>query len=109
MNYVIDLGDTGELRTNLTYSYRDDQLERGTQVTETYTNEDNSQKGYGLLNGRVTFYTADEHWEVALWGKNILDEDYRNNINASANSVAGVLTTVQGEPATYGLEATYNF
>ena len=109
MNYVIDLGDTGELRTNLTYSYRDDQLERGTQVTEIYTNEDNSQKGYGLLNGRVTFYTADEHWEVALWGKNILDEDYRNNINASANSVAGVLTTVQGEPATYGLEATYNF
>ena len=109
MNYVIDLGNTGELRTNLTYSYRDDQLERGTQVTETYTDADNSQKGYGLLNGRVTFYSADEHWEVALWGKNILDEDYRNNINASANSVAGVLTTVQGEPATYGLEAMYNF
>ena len=74
-----------------------------------YTDEDNMQDAYGLLNGRVSFYSANQSWEVALWGKNLLDEAYKGNLIASSDSVAGILMTVRGEPRTYGLEAIYRF
>ena len=109
VDYYLDLGGSGELRTNLTYSYQDDQFMRNTQATQNYTDEDNSQDAYGLLNGRVSFYSANERWEVALWGKNLLDEAYKGNLIASSDSVAGVLMAVRGEPRTYGLEAIYRF
>ena len=109
IDYSLGLGDMGELRTNLTYAYQDDQFMRNTQVTQSYTDEDNMQDAYGLLNGRVSFYSANQSWEVALWGKNLLDEAYKGNLIASSDSVAGILMTVRGEPRTYGLEAIYRF
>ncbi len=109
VNYVVGLNDLGELRTNLTYSIQDDQFMRSTQVQEAYTDEDNIQEGYSLLNGRVSFYSANEKLEVALWGRNILDEAYKSNLIGSSNSVAGVLMATRGEPRTYGLEAIYRF
>ena len=109
VDYVVDLDSVGELRTNFTYAYQDDQFMRNTQVTQTYTDEDNMQDAYGILNGRVSFYSANQHWEVALWGKNLLDETYKGNLIASSDSVAGILMTVRGEPRTYGLEAIYRF
>ena len=109
VDYRTTLEGLGELRANLTYAYQDDQPMRSRQVTQTYTDEDNSQEAYGLLNGRLSFNSADEHWEVAVWGKNILDEDYKNSLIASSDSVAGILMTVGGEPRTFGLDAMYRF
>lgn len=35
-----------------------------------------SQEPYGVVNGRLAFMTHDRKYEIALWVKNILDEDY---------------------------------
>lgn len=109
IDYFIDLGEAGELRTNLTYTMKDDEAQRATQVDEAYTLEDHVEEGYGLLNGRISFYSQDEKWEAAVWGRNILDEAYRTNVNASANSVAGLLAGIKGEPRTYGFDIKYRF
>lgn len=109
IDYVVPVSDVGQFRMNLTYSHQDDQFMRSTQVTQSYGDDDNTQEAYGLLNGRLSLYSVDDRWEVALWGKNILNEGYKNSTIAAADSVAGVLTAVSGEPRTYGLEAMYRF
>lgn len=108
-DYSVDMGDVGEFRANFTYAHQDDQFMRATQVTQSYSDEDNTQEAYGILNGRLSFYSANDHWELGLWGKNILDEAYRNNLIASSDSVAGILMAFPGEPRTFGLEAVYRF
>ncbi|MBN7797605.1 TonB-dependent receptor [Parahaliea mediterranea] len=109
VDYAIDLHDLGELRANITYAYQTEQFMRNTQVNQSYTDADHIQDAYGLLNGRVSLYSANRHWELAFWGKNILDEEYKGNLVAASDSVAGVLLAVRGEPRTYGVEAIYRF
>ena len=44
---------------------------------------------------------------VALWGKNLLDDDYPNySINFGA---LNFITEQYGDPATYGVDFTYEF
>lgn len=109
VDYQAHLADLGTLRANLTYSYTGDHYQRSPSITEDIATSANEQKAYSVLNGRLSFYTEAEHWELALWGKNLLDEHYRSFINGSTLSTGGILQTVIGEPRTFGLEAIYNF
>ena len=44
---------------------------------------------------------------VTLWGKNLLDDDYPNySINFGA---LNFITEQYGDPATYGVDFTYEF
>ena len=36
------------------------------------------QKGYAVANARVSYTTADDRWEFALWAKNFTNKDYYN-------------------------------
>ncbi len=109
LDYSVEMADMGELRANMTYTYQDEHYQRPTQVTDPYSDSDNEQEAYGLLNARVSYYSPERKWEVGVWGKNLLDESYRSYISASVNAVAGVLTTQRGEPTTFGVEAIYHF
>lgn len=101
-SYSMPLGDAGDL------SFRLDYVNQG----ELYIAADNSDlsklDGYELYNARVAFQSADEAWEVALWGKNLTDEEYA--IHSSDLSVLGSITTsdILGNPRTYGVTFTYN-
>lgn len=55
-----------------------------------------------LVNARVK-YEAEAGWSVALWGKNLGDEEYYRA--SSANS----FSTYASEPLTYGVELGYEF
>ncbi len=63
---------------------------------------------YWLANAYVAFKPDGWNWEIALWGRNIFDEDYeetRNTFVAGTNDDFAV----QGQPATYGVRIAADF
>ncbi|WP_300379188.1 TonB-dependent receptor [Henriciella sp.] len=60
---------------------------------------------YGVVNGSIGVYSLDENWEVGIWGKNLLDEYYWQQITSNAN----VILRFAGQPRTYGASLTYRF
>ena len=59
-----------------------------------------------LLDANITYTTPDARWYVTLFGKNLLNEEYR----VSANSVAGLWNFSQyGPPLQWGLEFGADF
>ena len=95
VDYLIPLGNVGNLRTNVSYSYTGD------------SEEDFRQDSFELVNTRITFSSADEVWEVAAWGRNITNEDYIES--SFPDAVSGINAVRRNEPATYGVEFIYNF
>jgi len=76
---------------------------------------DAKSPAYELLNARLT-YSAD-NWQVALWGRNLTDEDYETRGfyfsnqfgNNPANGYAPETYTQLGEPRVAGVSGTYTF
>lgn len=63
---------------------------------------------YDLVNLRIgisEIQVGDNEMSVSLWGKNILDEEYR--INGIPTATGAV--NYYGDPATYGLDVSYRF
>jgi outer membrane receptor protein involved in Fe transport len=63
---------------------------------------------YDLLNLRLGFEFERYDAVVTLWGRNILDEEYRVSGFDAASNPGRVLATA-GEPATYGISFRKNF
>lgn len=61
---------------------------------------------YWLTNARVALSAADSHWELALWGRNLGDENYI--VDAFDNGVGNGIR-LYGEPRTYGLTFSYRW
>ena len=62
---------------------------------------------YAVVNGRVSLIGADEKWELAVWGKNLSDEDYREQVFIV--DFFGITGDLYNTPRTYGASLTYNF
>ena len=66
------------------------------------------EKGYTVLNARIGYGAQDGRWEVAVFGDNLTEEEYR--VYAFDSSLfAGVVAGVYGKPRTYGVRAIYRF
>ncbi len=96
-DYVMPLDSGAEMSFNLNYSFTDDQ--RG--ELEPYA----IQPEFSLLNARAAWGSADDKYELVLWGKNLADETYISHIYTIASSV----TAVYGDPRTYGVSMTYKY
>ncbi|MBT0670759.1 TonB-dependent receptor [Novosphingobium profundi] len=66
------------------------------------------QEGYWLVNGRIGVHNDADTWEVAAFGKNIFNKLY---VSSSYDNWGGIFPSENylGDPATYGVEVTYNF
>lgn len=64
-------------------------------------------EGYLLLNARIGF-RATEGVSVTLWGRNILDNNYFEQLLPGAGN-SGQYAAVLGDPATYGVTLKYSF
>ncbi|MEP6884674.1 MAG: TonB-dependent receptor [Gammaproteobacteria bacterium] len=66
-----------------------------------------SQGGYSLLNGRLSLVSADDKWDVGVWGRNIANKFYLTN----AVDVQGFGFDYRhvGTPRMYGFDAHYHF
>src|SRR5690625_4963393 len=103
--YTFAQGSWGAAQARLDYSYQDDHV----IYTDRGSNEHLKIKGYGLLNGRLALVDMPvgprQHLQLALWGKNLRNKDYR---------VGGIPMDVYtisyfGDPQTFGAEAILTF
>lgn len=89
--------DNGNWDFRLEYSHTDEQR---TDFVDPRIIQDE----FELFDARVGWTSSDETWEVALWAKNLLDEDYISHMYVIGPGGIGVW----GEPRTYGLNVTYS-
>jgi len=94
----------GDLTGRLDWSYTDDRV----LYTEPQQNLHSQLDDYALLNGRLSLTNlpvGNGSLELAAWGKNLTDEDYR------VSTIPFIIWTASyfGAPRTYGMDLTYKF
>ena len=62
-------------------------------------------KAYGLLNLTAGVQTADNHWRIELWGRNVTNTYYWN----TAVQFGDGIVRLAGMPATYGISVRYRY
>jgi iron complex outermembrane receptor protein len=99
-NYSVSLDELGSLDFFGTLNYR-------SKVFFDIRNDPLlTQDGLWLANGRITYVSPDTHWELAVFGKNLTDEDYVD-YGVNLTSIFGLLELNVGAPRTVGVELTY--
>lgn len=94
-------GRAGEFFGAVDVSYRS---EFSSSPTESdYLNID----GYSLVNARIGF-RGEDGWDFFAWGRNILDEEYFEMLNAGGSS-SGYYAGLLGDPRTYGITLRGDF
>lgn len=75
---------------------------------EGIANEASRIRGYGLLNGQISFTFADPKIEVSMGGRKLTDQRFFTNV---FNNYTGLGATVQFQRAlrTYGATVAYSF
>lgn len=95
--YRANLGD-GALTFDIDYTYVDDQF------TDPGNLDVDKIDSYSLLGARISYAPSSNDWELALWGRNLADEEY-NKVNN--DNFLGTPRTVWGDPRLFGLTFTY--
>ncbi|WP_086931760.1 TonB-dependent receptor [Agarilytica rhodophyticola] len=74
---------------------------------------DNIIEGYRnkrkRLNLRMTWQSENEHWELATWGRNVLDNKHIAEVQSISFATFGTVFVRVDEPATYGIDIRYTF
>lgn len=100
--YIAPLGDQLSLLMRVDYSYQD----------EIFLDIDNSSisaaDSHELVNVRLALQ-SEGVWELALWGRNITDEDYRVHALDSTFGANLSAATIVGDPGMWGVTASYFF
>ena len=96
-HYLMPLASGAELGLNLSWRYTDDQ--RG--ELEPWS----IQPAFDLFDARLSWTRSDGALELAVWGRNLADEEYINHVYAIASSVVAVF----GDPRMYGATLSYRF
>ena len=109
--HTYDLGDGSDIQSTIGISYHDE---------ENYTLEDvpsSVADDYELVDARITWNLADGQTSISLWGTNLTDEEYVNNMLSQSGDIEiggtnfslGMTTDYWGEPRRYGIEFRRNF
>lgn len=61
------------------------------------------------LNARISWQSNSDHWEVAIFGKNLTDNEMTGGIGGFAAAVLGTPITSLNPPRTAGVEVKYQF
>ncbi|WP_317928438.1 TonB-dependent receptor [Halioxenophilus sp. WMMB6] len=99
--YEFTLGKASVPMT-VTYSYKD---EFNFDFIVTDNTKALRQDAYGLLSARASYISQEENWIVSLWGNNLTDEEYFDDVVGAGRG----LRASYAPPRTYGVDVTYNF
>jgi iron complex outermembrane receptor protein len=93
-DYKVDLPDNAAVTLHADYSYAAEEFfdPANTKLPGLY------QPGYGLINARLTYAPAHGDWTVSLWGRNLGNTQYYQNI--AVGGLTGI--AAPGDPLTYG-------
>jgi iron complex outermembrane recepter protein len=99
--YVIPLAE-GAVPIILSYSYKDDY---NFDFIADESSQPLKQDAYGLLSARIGYVSGDQRLSFGLWGNNLTDEEYFDDIVGNALGLRGSW----GAPRTYGADVTFRF
>jgi iron complex outermembrane recepter protein len=105
VNYEFNLSDGAYIPLNITYSHKGDYNFDLIPGDASNRIDEYESDAYELLNARLGYSPASDQWSVAIWGKNLTDEEYYDEVVAFATAVRATV----GAPRTYGIDFTYNF
>ncbi|RPI64777.1 MAG: TonB-dependent receptor, partial [Lysobacterales bacterium] len=87
----------GRIPVSIGYSYKDDYYFDFSPIAAT---EWLKQDAYGVLNARVAYASANDGWEIGVWGTNLADASYYEDaVVQSASSRVSY-----ADPRTYGID-----
>ena len=115
LDYNIPLSGQKLINLNLNYAYKDDMYaltlkDPGLSDAENRELRDTAKiDGYGLLNARLALTLGDSDVEIALWGRNVLDEEYETRLLPLEDTPLGVTAYQPGSPRTFGLSISKSF
>ena len=64
-----------------------------------------TQDSYSVVNARLSYVPPSERWEVSIWGRNLTDEEYFNDVVGGGRGLRGSYA----DPRTYGIEVSVDF
>jgi iron complex outermembrane receptor protein len=96
--YVLDPG---------TITLRGDWSRKSKVYHDVFNDERLAQQAFNLYNAYVSFLTADDHWEVAVFGTNLSDKRYRISGNSSLGF--GLAESTFAPPREWGATVKYRF
>ena len=98
--YHLPLDGLGNLALRMEYSYRD-------RIYYTLFNDPLAAAGsHNIVNGRLSLNSQADKWSVAVYARNLLDEDYE--VGGFRGGAFGNIAQF-GRPRTYGVNLKYNF
>ena len=101
--YSIELGDMGSLTPRVDWSYR----------SKVYFNAENTEEiaqgSYSVVNAALTWYSADEAWQVIAAVNNLTDETYRVAGNSSLTASAAYAESTYAREREYSLSVKFNY
>ena len=107
----MSLGDSGELMTSIGATFKD-------ATDYTLNNTPSSQQpSYWVVDGRMTWFMANDKTSVSLWVNNLFDKDYVTTMLDQAGDIQiggidqglGMAASYWGEPRRYGLELKHRW
>ncbi len=96
-SYDWPLSGGANLNFRVDYTYSDEQI-------NDYANQNTIIDEFQLWDARASWRSANQNWEVAIWGKNLGDEEYISHSYVIGPGVIGVW----GPPMTYGATVTWS-
>ena len=70
--------------------------------------QDETQKGYALVNARLGYEAADRAWRIEAFVENAFDKKYIRDAGNTGDGL-GLPTFISGDPRFYGVSATVRF
>jgi iron complex outermembrane receptor protein len=93
----VPLNSGSLLNFRVDFTYTDEQI-------NDYADQRTIIEDFTLFDARASWTSADEAWQVAIWGKNLTDEEYISHSYVIGPGVIGVW----GAPQTYGVSLTWS-
>jgi iron complex outermembrane receptor protein len=106
IDYDVLITERGYLSVNTNASFQDDQW--FSAYNDQYGYSEIRQDAYWLYNGRIGWYANDGSYQISVWGKNLLDQEYHVyalNLQASF----GYDEYIAAEPRSFGVELSISF
>ena len=97
LDYVLPVFERYELSLGIDYSYSGE-TNASLEQDERFFIDD-----YGLINARLGFGPAAGPWQLMLWGRNLGDEYYYNNVTNQLDTIG----RYTGMPVTYGITLSW--
>ncbi|NIB38269.1 TonB-dependent receptor [Pseudomaricurvus alkylphenolicus] len=103
IQYAWELANGLNLTASTNFNFVDDTFK------DIYNTPAFAADSYWVVDGRLALSDPEDNWQIALWGKNLADEEYVVNRFETLNGEPGSSWTWYGAPRTYGINLRYNW